>query len=342
MPQLMISFRRLYHIGVLIVLFSALAGRAFAQEEPALPAPLCALIVQQVICYDMQNAKPIPLTPSDQTVSDFALSSPGDAVTYRIGGAVTLINIAHGTTTLLDSDAPAPDDLDLMLESMAWNYRTIAYITGNGLRLAILNGDYTVVQRASEPTRRYVNLRFSPYGTRLAAQTEDGRWRLFDATAGLKLLAEVNAAGELTWLDETRVIVAPDVGGLLRFDLGPDGLTRVWNKADSRYIKLIANDGGDVFAMVQDIGDTIGSVVEIADDGTITPISQAKIDARAMWGPNAEMMLYITSGTPILIDRVTGAEDFLPIRRAIKLAWAPYPPGPLPICRTFHPCRTPR
>jgi hypothetical protein len=81
-----------------------------------------------------------------------------------------------------------------------------------------------------------------------------------------------------------------------------------------------------VLALHPDPGETIGHVVRISADGTITSVGTSKIDSQAEWGPDGTTLYYITSGTPILIDRATGNENTLPLKRVTRLAWPP----PLP------------
>src|SRR5262249_8401067 len=123
---------------LLILAIHASGGVAHAESryEPELPAPLCALIVTRVICYDAQTATPHQMTPNDQQVSDFALITGGGALAYRIGSALYTIGIDGGSALLVDPNAPPPAQLDFSDSSIIWFGTLIAYTTTDGLRIA--------------------------------------------------------------------------------------------------------------------------------------------------------------------------------------------------------------
>jgi hypothetical protein len=211
---------------------------------------------------------------------------------------------------------------------LAWSLdgAAIAYITADGLRLAFPPTDHPRYVDITD--RPYRNLRFSLSGSRLAAQVDDGSWSLFAINvdnASVQRTRTIDQAAEVAWLDENNLVIAALSGGLSRIAaVGND--PPAWTVDTEHFTQLFSTSAGQVLATHPDPGDTIGSAVSISPDGKVTPLGNSKIDSRIHWGPDGRMMLYITSGTPILVDRSTGAEDMLPIRGVSQVAWSP----PLP------------
>ncbi|HLY25301.1 MAG TPA: hypothetical protein VKQ72_03110 [Aggregatilineales bacterium] len=305
-----------------------------AQEGRALPAPLCALSNQRLVCYDQQTAAPHILSAPGQQVVDFAFAPDGNWLVYRADGILTIVSAADsGSAFVIDRQGPAPLSITPATVSLAWSPdgRAIAYATAFGLRVALPpDSPADAPHYLNDLSRPYDNLRFSADGHYLAAQGEDGQWVIFaldpnkvDGDA-MRTVREIPQAGELAWLDDNSFIVAPQAGGLER--LAAEGKNApAWTLAQDHFTKLLSISNGQVVATHPDPGDTIGSVVSITPDGKVLPLGNSKIDSRAVWGPDGQVMLYIDSGTPILVDRGTGAEDMLPVRGVSRIAWAPPP-----------------
>ena len=324
-----VGSRRLILLLIGILLFGISPVHA---ARPALPAPLCGLVSERLICYDVQTAAPTLISPEGQHVTDYAFASDGNWLAYRVDSLITLVSVSGaGTPQTLDSAAAPPPTFDPAWTSIVWSpdVMAVAYVTAAGLRVAfppLKYGDKPQIVNVVD--RPYVNLRFSPGGRGLAAQADDGSWNVFDvnyATAALHNTRSIDQASEVAWLDDTSLVVAPLSGGLLRLDSAGDGPPK-WTVPGDHFTKLFATSGGQVLATHPDPGDTIGSVVSISADGKVTPLGDSKIDSRVSWGPDGRMMLYITSGTPILVDRATAAEDTLPISGVTQVTWAPPPP----------------
>jgi hypothetical protein len=131
-------------------------------------------------------------------------------------------------------------------------------------------------------------------------------------------------AASVAWLDDQAVVVAPAAGGLLRIDPTNATSPPAWYVADEHFIKLNPGSSGQVVALHSASGDQNGLAVNIDADGHWTPFGSAELDPRLNWGPApADQLAYITSGTPIMVDRATGAENMLPLQRVDALAWGP-------------------
>jgi len=326
MPRLirLISFNM-----CLLVLLTPQPTVALARE---LPAPLCVLVTGQVVCYDAALTAPNPITPPEQQVIDFAIAPDGNWIAYRTSDTVTIAPINEDRDSqLVDPQGVPPATMGIFKTTIAWSPDglAIAYVTANGFRVAFPGVDKPIYIDNNE--RAVINLRFSPGGERLAAQADDGSWTLFTVQSGVdtpnaQRTRVINQAADLAWLDDTNLVVAYVAGGLARIDATNTAQLPAWSAATGHYTKLITSSEGQIFALNPDPGDTIGSAVSIRADGTVTPVGQSKIDAQVQWGPDGAIMYYITSGTPILVDRATGAENRLRINRVTRLVWGPQTP----------------
>lgn len=293
--------------------------------DPALPTSFCALVGAQVICYDSQLTHATPVTPPDQKVIDFSIAPDGNWIVYRASDALLIASIGGQAGQLVDPQAAPPAAIMPGNMTLGWSPDGIgiAYLTVSGLRIAYPGGHY-----ADATDRPYINLKWSPHGTRLAAQSSDGAWTFFEAKRDtpLKLTRVFAQAADVAWLSDDALIVAPVAGGLLRIDPANATSPPAWYVADEHFIRLNSTPDGQVEALHPDPGDVIGNSVSIQGDGKWTPLGSTKLDSRLEWGPPpGELLLYITSGTPILVDRVTGAEDMIPIRRVTRIVWGPPP-----------------
>lgn len=351
MPGNLFRLSRIIRVSAaLCVLFASFANlannNASAQGRRRLPAPLCALVIGQVICYD-QNAEAQPVTPPGQRVLDFAIAPDDNWIAYRIDDVVTLAPIYGSTASQqsrqsqqsqqIDTQATPSATLDLTMTTLAWSPDglAIAYVVANGFRIAIPTESGTP-QLISVEDRLAINLRFSPNGTRLVAQADDGTWSLYaiDPFANtpdskpIQRTGTIDQAADVAWQDENLLVVALVAGGLYQIDAANPSARPAWTVPSEHFIKLITTTTREVLALHPDPRDTIGNVVSISRDGKVTPVGASKIDSQAEWGLGGETLLYITSGTPILIDPATGRENTLPLRGVTRLAWTrPLPPS---------------
>ncbi|MEP7285155.1 MAG: WD40 repeat domain-containing protein [Chloroflexota bacterium] len=318
-------------VQVILILALLVTRSPSHADDPELPAPLCALVNAQVVCYDAQTAAAQTLTPDGQHVVDYGISPDGEWLVYRIDSSVIVTAINTSAASLIiDANAAPSAELDPLATTLAWSPDglAIAYLIAGGFRVAFPPlANVNLPPYVDKTDRPFTDLRFSPDGSQLAAQSDDGSWSVFQVNSSdhaLQRTRTIEQSAELVWLDNTSLIIAPLSGGVLRLN-GNDSAP-VWTIPDDHFIKLIVTSAGQVFAIHPDPDDTIGSAVAISAAGKVTPLGDSKIDSRVRWGPDGQMMVYIVSGTPILVDRGTGAEDMLPIKDVTRLAWFPPPP----------------
>lgn len=319
--------RLLLFTQIVMALLYSIPARA---AERLVASDVCALVTAQVICYEAGQTVPHPVTPPDQRVLDFAIAPDGNWLAYRSNDAITLTSIyGDSISQQIDPNAASPAALNLRLSTLAWSPDglALAYVTAGGFRVAFptANGPPRFVEITD---RLVVNLRFSPTGQRLAAQADDGTWSLFAVQANgeggeVRRTRTIDQAVDMAWLDDNSLIAAAVSGGLAPIAAANPGEALSWTMPGDHFTKLISTSSGDVLALHPDPGETMGHVVRIRADATVTNVGTSKIDSRAEWGPDGTTLYYITSGTPILIDRATGNENTLPLKRVTRLAWPP-------------------
>jgi hypothetical protein len=321
---------------LILVLSAALSAvsRAQAPERYALPAPICALAAARVVCYDVRSAAPRFITPSADHVIAFALSPSADALLYRTeDGRVLIAALDAPRPLLIAADALLPALLPHAAESLAWSPDgvTLAYLTAYGLEIALPTPS-GVPLLISETTRQYVSLRFSPFGGKLAAQDHLGGWTIFKLTAeqgvrsGLERVDSVDEPAEAAWLDDNSLILAPWRGGLVRLNVIEAAertfLVEAWRRAEGVFTRLSSAYDGTVRAMQRVGSMPEGVLVSIGGDGTATPFGERRVDTSMTWIGNGSRLVYITSGTPIVVIPESGIEDALPLQRVQAVAWA--------------------
>jgi hypothetical protein len=306
------------------------------RQQP--PSPICAVSQGALTCYQLSlrlNANGSPrgwvanaatrISKADEAVLDFVQAPDGSWVAYRVDNVLTLSPTAgedaQTQAVAIDTDAAPPAALSDQAQSIAWapDGIALAYITALGIKTA-----YPGALFATDFSRPFVSVKWSRNGAYLAAQSADGGWLFFQSAPGKLTLKRIFAEpAEAAWLDDRAVVLAPTVGGLLRLDASASSDTPPdWYIADEYFIKLRSGAPGEVVALHPDGGGAIGSAVSIRADGQWTALGRAKLDSRLDWGPEpGNILYYITSGTPILVDRATGDENLLPMRTVARVGF---------------------
>lgn len=311
---------------------AALTG---AQDQPDFQfrAPVCNLSGARLTCAAGRTFSR-RINNDDQRVVDFTVSADGGWVAYRTdAGQVVLAHVYSESKASIDGDAFAPASLEIGKSSITWapDGLGIAYVTAWGFSLALPLPDGTA-RLIKISDRAYTDLRFSPGGSRLAAGDIRGGWSIFTLGAAdgirdaLTRTGVINTPSSLAWLDDNSLIVAPNTGGLQRTNVVGAGaearLEAAWNAPGGRYIHLTSTAAGPVRALLTGTDPAVGVPVEIQGDGSVTALSAYALDARAAWTANGQYLVYVTSGTPIIVEPATGLEDALPLQNVSRFAWA--------------------
>lgn len=316
--------RTSFRLATLSLIFLLLmGGKSAIYAASALPVPVCAISEARLFCYEPQRARTIFSTPEDQTIVDFSIAPSSDWLVYRTPDTLYMAQIG-GDTLTIDKDAAPPSLILPEASTLAWSPDSmgIAYITPQGLKTVYPGGKF-----ASNSDRPYINLRWSTEGGRIAAQSIDGGWSFLESKPGaLRVTRLYNLPADVGWFDDNAALIANKSGGLMRVDAATKDSNPAWYIADQTFIKLENGLPGEVLALRPERGTGLGGAVSINADGKFTTLGNVRLDARLDWGPApGELLYYITSGTPIMVDRGTGAEDALPIRRVARIGFGAVP-----------------
>src|SRR5215467_8493043 len=116
--------------------FPLAAFPALAQVN-TLPATACALVADQVVCFDRLTLAAHEISPPDRHVTDFAIDPSGEWVVYRIDSLIVMASI-YGVARdrIIDQGATPPAELSLTMSTIDWSPDGIAfaYVTADGLR----------------------------------------------------------------------------------------------------------------------------------------------------------------------------------------------------------------
>jgi WD40 repeat protein len=343
----MIRFR--HHLVLLfcsILLLFFLGGTAFSNSVRAqddrrgrnLPTLLCALSEAQVRCYVGTFGEVRTVSTPGQTVTDFAISPDNLYVAYRHESTIQIGNVYGGAAQIVDREVYPPARLDQLLSTITWSPdgRLLAYITANGFRIAYASGGETQTRDVMD--RLYIALKFSPDGSRIAAQAEDESWNIFNVVQDesfnvtLTRTHYLPGAADLAWVDPSSVVVAARAGGVQRLDISESVIQVLWAQPADTLVRLSRSVNGEVYALRRDMsnpmGAEVGRAVSISPGGTIEALrgADALIDVRVTWAIDGQLMAYVTSGTPILVDPVSGEENMIMIADTNITSWGELPP----------------
>lgn len=315
----------------LVVVFGAL-GQPIQAQQQALPAPICSLTAARVVCYSVERAIPRFVTLDNERVADFALSPDAEWIVYRTeDGRVQLADLSSERRILLDEGALRPARSLAHAQTIAWapDAVAIAYTVTDGARIALPNPN-RVPTILTFKDRQYLNLVFSPNGGRLAAQDDTRGWVVFSLTGEHGLRREVVRIGaydvpaDAAWLDDNSLVVAPDAGGLARINViqsNVSALELAWQYGEGFFTRLTYAFDRTLRALRYHPTNAQAQVVTIEGDGSVTVIGERQVDTLVDWIGSGSLLAYITSGTPLIINPVSGFEDALPLQRATRFVW---------------------
>lgn len=337
--------RNCYLVPLRSVILGIVLGVALLFGEPMiltqaqrsrLATPICAIVQGQLFCYGT-NATQRVMTPPEVTVTECVIAPGGGYVLYRaISAEKTSIQVASIAASdpaqsvwEVDPAAPLPSQSDPTWATLAWSPdgTTIAYITAAGLRVAF-------PQQTNAPIfvnfidQPYSDLRFSPSGARLAVRATDDTWTVFQidgrfsASVALTPVRSFKLTAEFAWFNDDLLLLAPQIGGLYTATAAANSALTNLN-VTGLYTHLIRLEDGTIRALLEEVGRGYGTTVSISAEGVVTPLTEWQFDTRLQWTQAGRWLIYITSGTPIMVDPVTGYEDTLPLRDVSQLTWEP-------------------
>lgn len=198
---------------VVALIVPALPARAQGTGFP-LPAPLYILDqLQLVVRIDPDTGQQTTITPSGQTVADFAIAPDGAWYAYRSASEGTLIVSAldNNSGFVVEFDVPLPPQ-NTAGGSLAWNFDAsrLAYVVADGVRIAGLGA--------------------GAYGEAVFDTIRGGPW-ISVQWSGLETLIARDAAGNATQISGTpgqwnvQSVTAPPLVQVVPSSLTTEGVT---------------------------------------------------------------------------------------------------------------------
>ncbi|NWF69927.1 MAG: PD40 domain-containing protein [Chloroflexi bacterium] len=329
---------------VLFCLLLTLAA-AHAQDDGLnLPSELYVLANDGIVTrYGLGAAGIAAVTPADTFVVDFAVAPDGNTLAYRSEAGLALKTLFASETRALDTEASLPQ-LRGRGATLAWTAQgdALAYATVFGARVYFPALEtFTNVTQAN-----VISLLWSPDGGYLALEAQNidpaaasSYWWIYRRVAStLTLVSALPSSVGAAWLDNARLVFAPESGGLFAMDMSAGNAQTQLLDASQRYLLPAVRDDGTVIAFVAATAPAeatpipneeavLGRLVALAN-GTLVETGSGVIDIdRVNWAPRAELLIAFRGGVLALVNPVNGTAFALPMSGAVAYAWGPPPPA---------------
>ncbi len=314
----------------------------FAQSDGFdLPTDLYILLNEGIVQrYGLGAEGATTVTPEGDFVVDFAVAPDGNWIAYRTEEGITLAYM------------PNPDQIRVLLETvvtadfpplrqggqtMAWSNdgAQLAYTTASGVRVAFNLGTNNVVftNILTSPAR---HLAWSTDGTYLAIEVENNIWWIYQQVDNtMNLVGALPSSYGTVWQDDSRLIFAPQEGGLLILDLGNLNTQYILRSAGQRYFLPTFRADDSLIAFTSDDSDNpqanaVWTRMSVSGNvATIEEFSNSPTDIRgAMWGVGGESLIALRDDTMVLLVPNIGVVLPLPVGEVVAYGWgAERPPS---------------
>jgi WD40 repeat protein len=334
--MLKIIFRLLF-----IFLLGAVSLVSAQSDGFDLPTDLYILLNEGIVQrYGLGAEGATTVTPEGDFVIDFAVAPDGNWIAYRTEQGITLAYM------------PNPDQIRVLLETvatadfpplrqggqtMAWSNdgTQLAYTTTSGVRVAFNLGTNQVVfaNILTSPAR---HVSWSPNGTYLAIEVEDNIWWIYQHVGDeMILVGALPSSYGTAWQDDTRLIFAPQEGGLIILDFGNFNEQYPLREDGQRYFLPTIRPDGSLVAFASDNDEdpqanAAWTRMSVAGNiATIDEFANTPTDITgAMWGVGGELLIALRDGGMTLLIPNVGVVLPLPIGEVVAYGWgAPRPPS---------------
>lgn len=298
-----------------------------------LPTDLYILLNEGVVQrYGLGAEGTTTVTPQGDFVVDFAVAPDDNWIAYRTESGITLANMAspNQIRVLLESVITADfPPLRQGGQTMSWSSdgTQLAYTTTSGVRVAFHLGTNNVIF-ANILTSPAKHVSWSPNGTFLAIEVENNIWWIYR-----RIHNEMSLAGALpssygtAWQSDTRLIFAPQEGGLLVLDLGNfNEQYTLFNDGRRYFLPTIRADGAlMVFASDSDNPQENAIWTRMSLTGNIATIEEfanAPTDIRgAMWAIDGGSLIALRENQMTLLIPNLGVILPLPVGDVVAYGW---------------------
>jgi len=326
------------------LLFILLLGITLAVSAQSdgfdLPTDLYILLNEGMVQrYGLGAEGATTVTPEGDFVIDFAVAPDGNWIAYRTEKGITLadMNNPNQIKVLLETVATADfPPLRQGGQTMTWSTdgSQLAYTTLSGVRIAFNLGtnNVTFTNITTTPVR---HIAWSPNGTYLAVEIENNIWWIYQHINNeMILVGALPSSYGTAWYDDSKLIFAPQEGGLLVLDLGNLNEQYALRTDGQRYfLPTIRADGSLIaFASGEDNPEetAVWTRMSLANNiASIDEFANSPTDIRgAMWGVGGELLIALRDNQMILLVPNMNVVLPLPVGEVVAYGWgAERPPS---------------
>jgi hypothetical protein len=317
----------------------------FAQDEGLnLPTELYVLENDGVVTrYGLGTAGISDVTPADAVVIDFAVAPDGSHIAYRTEQELILKEIFSDNAVSIEAETASLPPIRGQGDTLNWTSdgAMLAYTTLYGARVY-----FPATQLFSDiPQANVVSLVWSPDNSYLVVEAQNldpnahsSFWWIYhrDNTA-FTLVSAIPSSVGVSWLDNARLVFAPETGGLYTMDMSAGNVQTELLDATVVYREPYVRDDGTItaFAVVDDSSTTavptastgvFGRLIAIINGEQVetggTPLD---ID-RVRWAPHGDLLVAFRGGALALVNPASGFAFALPLTSAVAYGWGPLPP----------------
>ncbi len=339
-----LSFFFLCVLGVLAVQFSSV----LAQDDGLnLPTELYVLQNSGVVeRYGLGAAGITTVTPEGAFVLDFAVAPDGNHIAYRTEEGLMLKEIFSDAVTSIEGTSASLPPIRGRGDTLIWtpDASMLAYTTLFGVRVYFSQTQtFAEISQAS-----VVSLMWSPDTNHLAVEAQNpdpnaqsNFWWIYrrDGTT-FALVSAITSSIGVSWLDNARLIFAPETGGLYTMDLNAaNAQTELLDASVVYRLPYVRADGTiTVFADVDESEATAEATAEPGGsgvmgrlialiDGQPTETGGSPVDLdRVRWAPRGDLLVAFRGGVLALVNPASGLAFALPLETAVAYGWGPLPP----------------
>ncbi len=324
-------------LALLMMIVAGTIGTLYAQDDGLnLPTALYILLNEgQIERYSVGVGGVAEVTPEDVFVVDFGISPDGRWLAYRAQDG------------LFTQDMAADDFVPVMIEpaqtanfppyrrggqTMTWSPTggTLAYTTDYGARIAFEIATATP-RFADIAVSPLANLVWSAEGAYLAAEADDNIWWVYRRDGyNMVLAGALPSSIGAAWLDNTRLIFAPEAGGLYLIDFANQNQQTELQAPPRLYRYPTVRADGDIAVftrLVSDAGleETQAYLRQLRfNDGQTTVLDTSTIPVELSgitWAPRGELTVAARGGVLILLQPSSGQGFPLPVANVVAFGW---------------------
>jgi hypothetical protein len=334
--------RQLFLLLFLCVLCVSVVNLSAQDDGLNLPTELYVLQNSGVVeRYGIGAAGITIITPDDEFVLDFAIAPDDNTLAYRTEQGLWLKAMFGTESTLVEPDTASLPFMRGRGETLLWtaDAEALAYTTLFGARVYFPQSQtfVNIVQA------NVVSLLWSPNNTYLTveAQNPDPNaqsnfwWIYRRENTTFTLVSAIPSSMGVSWLDETRIVFAPETGGLYTMDMSAGNAQTELLDTSTVYRLPYVREGGiiTVFATSSEevtpepgTSGVVGRLLSVID-GEASEVGSAPVGLdRVQWAPRGDLLVAFRGGALALVNPANGLAFALPVTSAVAYGWGPLPP----------------